>query len=100
VRARQPSEPTAAHTLEEDNARMRQALEEIAEGDCAYGDDCPESVTSHYQCDFCRAREALKESAPHIQIDAEDDIVSIAQKLKATIRRLERARLFEMWEDR
>ena len=42
-------------------AGLREALEEIAEADCAYGDGCPRFGTRHGQCVGCKAREALGE---------------------------------------
>ena len=47
--------------LEADVARLREALESIAEYDCTYGDNCPTFGTRHGQCVGCKARAALKE---------------------------------------
>jgi len=42
--------------------RLREALQEIAEGDCYYGDNCPSNAgTRHGTCTECKARQALKE---------------------------------------
>ena len=40
--------------------KYKRALEEIAEGDCIYGDDCPIVGARHYRCVSCVAREALR----------------------------------------
>jgi hypothetical protein len=37
----------------------RQVLKGFAEGDCSYGDGCPDTATRHGQCISCKAREAL-----------------------------------------
>jgi hypothetical protein len=39
--------------------RFKKTLEEFAEGDCSYGDNCPESGTNHGRCTSCIARSAL-----------------------------------------
>lgn len=36
-------------------------LEDIAEGDCHYGDNCPTFGSRHGQCISCKARKALEE---------------------------------------
>ena len=42
--------------------RLREALQEIAEGECYYGDNCPSNAgTRHGTCTECKARQALKE---------------------------------------
>ena len=42
--------------------RLREALQEIAEGDCHYADNCPPNAgTRHGTCTKCKARQALKE---------------------------------------
>lgn len=37
---------------------LRNVLEGFAEGDCSYGDNCPDSAR-HYRCYSCKARKAL-----------------------------------------
>ena len=56
------ADATLAAALAETRAELeaaREALEGIAEGDCEYGDNCPEFGSRHYQCTSCKAREAL-----------------------------------------
>jgi hypothetical protein len=40
--------------------RFREALEDLAEGDCVYGDSCPDPGTRHGSCAPCLARRALE----------------------------------------
>ena len=48
------------HDLAEIAERHRDFIEGVAEGDCAYNDNCPPNAgTRHYECDVCRARRAL-----------------------------------------
>jgi len=42
--------------------RLEQFAKDMAEDDCAYGDNCPTFGTRHGQCDGCKARETLKEA--------------------------------------
>jgi hypothetical protein len=60
------SEPDTALAVRDANARLIAAapsllatLEEFAEADCSYGDDCPPFGTRHGICTSCRARAAL-----------------------------------------
>jgi len=45
--------------LIEENRRLREALEDFAERDCEYGDNCPTFGTRHGTCTGCKARAAL-----------------------------------------
>ena len=49
-----------AEKAEAELARLRAALTDMAEGDCAYGDGCPTFGSRHGRCFTCRATEALK----------------------------------------
>jgi len=42
--------------------RLRGYLRDLAEGDCAYGDGCPDFGSRHGTCYPCQARKALEES--------------------------------------
>ena len=44
--------------------RLRSALTDFADQDCAYGDDCPTFGTRHGRCIGCKARRALKGPDP------------------------------------
>lgn len=40
--------------------RLSDTMQDIAEGDCAYGDNCPSNAgTRHGTCEACKARSAL-----------------------------------------
>ena len=43
-------------------SRCVDGLEDVAAGDCEYGDGCPPFGLKHYRCLPCKAREALKEA--------------------------------------
>jgi len=41
--------------------KYRQILEDIAENECVYNDNCPDFVKlNHYECIYCKARKALE----------------------------------------
>ena len=40
---------------------LLEALEDLAEGDCYYGDDCPTFGSRHGTCTSCKARKAIEE---------------------------------------
>lgn len=40
--------------------RLRDVLKDLAEGDCAYGDNCPTFGSRHGQCYVCKARAPLE----------------------------------------
>lgn len=49
--------------LEAELERLRGVLGDIAEYDCAYGDNCPSNAgTRHGTCVGCKARHALEEA--------------------------------------
>lgn len=48
-------------SLRQQVERLREALQDIAEYDCVYGDGCPTFGTNHGQCHGCVAREALED---------------------------------------
>lgn len=47
-------------TLVAEHNQYRNALEDFAEYDCHYGDNCPTFGSRHGQCVGCKARKALK----------------------------------------
>ena len=50
----------SVRTVVEENARLRAALSDFAEGDCEYGDGCPTFGSRHGKCIPCRAHESLR----------------------------------------
>jgi hypothetical protein len=50
----------ALQTANKDADTFREALQDIAESDCAYGDGCPPFGTRHGECTPCKAQKALK----------------------------------------
>lgn len=50
---------SAPSPLSAENERLRRALEDMAEGDCEYGDGCPTFGSRHGRCVPCKAHLAL-----------------------------------------
>ena len=47
-----------------DYQALRAFIQETADEECEYKDNCPPFGTRHYQCRPCKAREILKNHAP------------------------------------
>jgi len=71
------------HDLAAIAERHRDFIEGVAEGDCAYNDNCPPNAgTRHYECDVCRARRALNPEKEVLDGPAEPEPTVEELKLK------------------
>lgn len=55
----QEGKPDRIADLLEEAATALDFVQELADEDCEYGDDCPDFGTNHYRCLRCKAQKAL-----------------------------------------
>ena len=59
--------------LEKTSAALREFVSDEAEGDCAYGDNCPSNAgTRHGTCRSCKARQTLAACGIHVWFEHDD----------------------------
>ena len=59
--------------LEKTSAALREFVIDEAEGDCAYGDNCPSNAgTRHGTCRSCKARQTLAACGIHVWFEHDD----------------------------
>jgi hypothetical protein len=68
-----------ARRLREEVARLRSFAEDLAEHDCAYGDECPTFGSRHGQCVGCKARAALRSDGAPLLPTSEEDQAEVSR---------------------